>query len=72
MESPSKEEIRLLRAMAGLTQTASGALLHVGIRAWQKWEGGDHQMHPAFWELYTIKTEALRLRRARRKAAQDL
>lgn len=27
------------------------------LRAWQQWEAGDRQMHPAFWELFCIKTQ---------------
>jgi hypothetical protein len=27
------------------------------MRAWQQWESGDRQMHPAFFELFLIKSE---------------
>jgi putative transcriptional regulator len=54
--NPTPDEIRATREAAGLTQSQSAALLHANVRAWQKWEGGERQMHPAFWELYRIKT----------------
>ena len=25
-------------------------------RVWQQWENGDRGMHPAFWELFRIKS----------------
>jgi hypothetical protein len=36
--------------------------VHTSLRAWQQWEAasGDRnhrRMHPAFWELFRIKTE---------------
>jgi hypothetical protein len=30
-------------------------MLHTSRRAWQQWEAGDRKMHPAFWELASIK-----------------
>jgi putative transcriptional regulator len=57
--NPTREEIRGAREEAGLTQTEAGALVHVTLRAWQQWEGGERSMHPAFWELFRIKTGAL-------------
>lgn len=54
--NPVPAEIRAARESAGLTQTAAGALLHTTCRTWQQWEAGDRRMHPAFWELFRIKT----------------
>jgi len=31
-------------------------LVHVALRTWQQWEAGDRRMHPAFWELFRIKS----------------
>lgn len=53
---PEPAEIRALRISAGLTQAQAGALLHANLRSWQKWERGERAMHPAFWELFRLKT----------------
>lgn len=55
-KGPSPAEVRAAREAAGLTQTAAAALLHTTCRTWQQWEAGDRKMHPAFWELFRIKT----------------
>jgi DNA-binding transcriptional regulator YiaG len=54
--NPSPEEIRAARKEAELTQTAAGALLYTTCRVWQQWEAGDRRMHPAFWELFNLKS----------------
>lgn len=54
--TPSPERIRAAREAAGLSQTAAAALIHSGLRAWQEWEAGNRRMHPAFFELFKIKT----------------
>jgi len=54
--NPTPEQIKAKREAAGLTQTEAGALVHTTCRTWQQWEAGDRGMHPAFWELFTIKT----------------
>lgn len=58
--NPSATEIRKARAEAGLTQAQAAAMVHANLRSWQKWEAGDREMHPAFWELFEIKLEALK------------
>lgn len=55
--SPRPVEIVRARKVAGLTQTQAGELIHASMRAWQQWESGDRQMHPAFFELFLIKSE---------------
>lgn len=57
--SPDAEQVRLARQNAGLTQTQAGALVHCSLRTWQQWEAGDRGMHPAFWELFLMKTAAI-------------
>ena len=47
-----------MREAAGLSQTAAGALLHTTCRTWQQWEAGDRRMHPAFWELFLLKSRS--------------
>lgn len=54
--NPTPEEIRAAREAAGLSQTAAGAAVHTTCRTWQQWEAGDRRMHPAFWELFRIKS----------------
>ncbi len=53
--SPSPAEIKAAREACGLTQTQAATLVHVTLRAWQRWEAGDWPMHPAFWDLFNIK-----------------
>ena len=56
MTQPAPDEIRAAREAAGLTQFAAAALVHANLRSWQKWEAGERAMHPAFWELFLIKS----------------
>lgn len=57
MTNPAPEAIKAAREAAGLTQTAAAALVYSTCRAWQKWEAGDARMHPAIFELFTLKTK---------------
>lgn len=54
--NPPPEEIRAARLAAGLTQTDAAQLVHTTCRVWQQWEAGDRRMHPAFWELFSLKS----------------
>lgn len=56
--NPTPAEVRAAREAAGLSQTAAGALVHTTCRTWQQWEAGDRRMHPAFWELFQMKSGA--------------
>lgn len=58
--NPKPEQIRAEREAAGLTQTAAATLVHTTCRTWQQWEAGDRRMHPAFFELFRIKSSRLR------------
>lgn len=49
-------EIKQARMDAGLTQQQAANLLHTSLRTWQQWEYGERRMHPAFIELFLIKT----------------
>lgn len=55
--NPTPHEIKTAREALGLTQTAAAELVHTKLRAWQQWEAGDRQMHPAFWELFLLKSK---------------
>lgn len=54
------EALPAARAVAGLTQTAAGALVYSSLGAWQQWEAGLRRMHPALWELFNIKSTEMR------------
>ena len=54
--TPTPAAIRAAREAAGLSQTAAAALIHSSLGAWQKWEAGERRMHPAFFELFLIKS----------------
>ncbi|QBN93037.1 hypothetical protein [Xanthomonas oryzae] len=54
--NPKPAEIVKARVNAGLTQGGAAELVYSNLRSWQKWELGERQMHPAFWELFRLKT----------------
>lgn len=56
--NPAPAEIRAAREVAGLSQTAAASLIHSTLRTWQDWEAGKARMHPAFFELFKIKSSA--------------
>ena len=58
MQSPTLEEIKQSRTDAGLTQTEAAETIYCSIGAWKKWESGERKMHPAFWELFLLKTKS--------------
>lgn len=55
MSSPTPKQIRKAREELLLTHAQAAALVHAAARTWQQWEAGDRKMHPAFWELFTLK-----------------
>jgi DNA-binding transcriptional regulator YiaG len=57
--NPDPEEIKAKRAESGLSARLAGFLVHANFRTWQQWEAGERRMHPAFWELFTIKLAML-------------
>jgi len=54
--NPTPDQIRKARADAGLTQTEAAELIYCTINGWQRWEAGSRRMHPAFWELFLIRS----------------
>lgn len=56
---PNTTQIKQARKDAGLTQQQAAKLIYVGLRTWQQWESGDRKMHPAFFELFCLKTDML-------------
>jgi len=67
-DAPLPDEVKALRQnvqeVMGLNITQGqdycAAKLWTSRRAWQQWETGDRNMHPAFWELAQIKTAVIR------------
>jgi len=53
--NPCPDQIKSARASAGLTQTKAAELIYCSLRGWQDWESGVRRMHPAFFELFTLK-----------------
>lgn len=56
MNSPTPEQVLQERINADLTQTAAAQVVHAALGTWQQWEKGKRTMHPAFWELFLLKT----------------
>jgi transcriptional regulator with XRE-family HTH domain len=55
MDSPSKEEIKALRKIAGLTQEELAERIYSTRRTVQDWESGKTHMSPGLWELLNLK-----------------
>lgn len=49
------DEVRTARAKASLSQSEAAHLIHVSVDTWKQWESGRRTIHPAFFELFTIK-----------------
>lgn len=66
MTSPAPADVLAAReavqAKLGIGITAAqdwcAEKVHTKRRPWQQWEAGDRAMHPAFWELFQLKTKA--------------
>ena len=54
--TPTPAAIKNIRVALGLTQTDAANLIYTTCRNWQKWEQGENRMHPAFFELFLLKT----------------
>lgn len=57
---PTPAEIKAQRLRYRLTQTKAAEMIFCTLSAWQQWEApGDsvkaRKMHPAFWELWTMR-----------------
>ncbi len=55
--NPTPAEISAAREFIGLTQQEAAALLHISLRAWQRYEYGERRMQPALWELFRMEAE---------------
>ena len=54
--SPNPLEIKQTRRSLGLTQAQAASIISVALITWQNYEQGNRKIHPAFWELFTLKT----------------
>ena len=54
--SPNPLEIKTIRKTLGLTQAQAASIISVALITWQNYEQGNRKIHPAFWELFTLKT----------------
>lgn len=59
--TPTPAEVIAAREASGLTQPAAAAVIYSTLRTWQDWESGARRCHPAFLELFRIKTKQTRL-----------
>lgn len=57
--NPTPEAI--VAARGELTQDFAAELIYATRRAWQDWETGHRRMHPAMFELFQIKVQALKM-----------
>lgn len=57
---PTGAELRDKRMELGFTQAKCAEMVRVNRYTWQQWESGRRTMHPAFWELFTIKLSRIR------------
>ena len=55
-QAPTPFEVKQARNNAGLSQIAAAELIYCGCSAWEKYERGDAQIHPAAWEIFKLKT----------------
>jgi hypothetical protein len=56
-QNPTTEAIVAARVQANMTQLQAATLIYSTLTNWQSWEAGSKRMHPAFFELFLIKTK---------------
>ena len=49
---PTPLEVLAARTRAGLTQAEAAKLVYSSRRQWQRWEAGEHTMHPAKYRMF--------------------
>ncbi len=54
--NPTPETIKRSRLIFNLSVSEAAFLVGVHRNTWAQWEKGSRRMHPAFWELFLIKT----------------
>jgi putative transcriptional regulator len=53
----TKEQVVAARHDAGMTQQQAADLLGVNIRSWKRYEYGEREMHPLFFEAFQTKAK---------------
>ncbi len=56
-KNPTTTAVKEARLRLELSREDAGRIVYCTARAWQEWELGNRQMHPAMWELFNIKTQ---------------
>ena len=71
--APTADAIRAARLACGPdeTQAKAASRVYLGWRTWQDYELGKRHMLPAVFELYLLKTKALRARMEKLQAAAE-
>ena len=60
LTSPTKEQVKKARDLAGQTQDEAAKTLHMAnYKVWQNYELGNRVMSKSLWELYLMKTFGL-------------
>jgi len=55
--NPTSADVKSVRALTGLSQTAAGERIGAALRTWQAWEGGERTMPTAKWKLFLMLIE---------------
>ena len=72
MNPPLNIQLIKLRRENGHTQQQAADLVHVCRRTWLAWETKQNRVHLGLWELYQMKTGALKLDGIRGANARQL
>jgi hypothetical protein len=61
LKIPTSDEIRAVRRAAQVSQSKAAAMVHLssGVR-WSEYERGTRNIDLARWELFLLKTQAIR------------
>lgn len=62
--SPTRDKIIAMRQAAGMSTKEAAALVGMAVRAWQRWESGDRQMHVSDWNLFCSRLRCLLISRS--------
>ncbi len=61
MKSPTAKQIASAREKAGLSRIQAAELIYKSVRTWEKWEMGERPMDAAFFELFQIKADLIKV-----------
>jgi DNA-binding transcriptional regulator YiaG len=61
LKTPTNEEVRAVRRAANVSQSKAAAMVHLASGSrWSEYERGTRRIDLARWELFLLKTQALR------------